>query len=66
MAGIKLAYFDQFFTSFNIDEQGAMFLALSDGTLIARRPFEERQIGASLARGEIFSKYLPEATTGNA
>ena len=28
MAGIKLAYFDQFFTSFNIDEQGAMFLSL--------------------------------------
>lgn len=66
MAGIKLAYFDQFFKSFNIDEQGVMFLALSDGTLIARRPFEERQVGASLSRGEIFSKYLPEATSGNA
>jgi len=66
MAGIKLAYFDQFFKSFNIDDQGAMFLALSDGTLIARRPFEERQVGASLARGEIFSKYLPEAPAGNA
>ncbi len=66
MAGIKLAYFDQYFKSFNIDEQGAMFLALSDGTLIARRPFEARQVGASLARGEIFAKYLPEATAGNA
>ncbi|MGC5700525.1 GGDEF domain-containing protein [Pseudomonas sp. NFXW11] len=66
MAGIKLAYFDQFFKSFNIDEQGSMFLAMSDGTLLARRPFEERQVGASLARGEIFSKYLPEANAGNA
>ncbi len=66
MAGIKLAYFDQYFKSFNIDDQGTMFLALSDGTLLARRPFEERQVGASLARGEIFSKYLPEATAGNA
>lgn len=66
MAGIKLAYFDQFFKSFNIDEHGVMFLALSDGTLLARRPFEERQVGASLSRGEIFGKYLPEAPAGNA
>jgi diguanylate cyclase (GGDEF)-like protein len=66
LAGIKLKYFDEFFKSFNIDEQGAMFLALSDGTLLARRPFEERQIGASLARGEIFRTYLPNALSGNA
>ncbi|OLF55259.1 sensor domain-containing diguanylate cyclase [Pseudomonas chlororaphis] len=66
MAGIKLAYFDQFFKSFSIDDSGTMFLALADGTLLARRPLEERQIGASLARGEIFSKYLPQALSGTA
>lgn len=66
LAGIKLAYFDQFFKSFNIDGNGVMFLALSDGTLLARRPFEERQIGASLSRGEIFNNYLPDAPSGNA
>lgn len=66
MAGIKLAYFDQFFKSFNIDDDGTMFLALSDGTLLTRRPFEERQIGASLSRGEIFQKYLPNSPYGNA
>lgn len=64
LAGIKLEYFDQFFKSFSIDDSGIMFLALADGTLLARRPFESRQIGASLARGEIFSKYLPEAPSG--
>ncbi|QTT89903.1 sensor domain-containing diguanylate cyclase [Pseudomonas chlororaphis] len=66
MAGIRLAYFDQFFKSFDIDDNGTMFLALSDGTLLARRPLEERQIGASLARGEIFSRYLPESPSGTA
>ncbi|MCB2255215.1 sensor domain-containing diguanylate cyclase [Pseudomonas chlororaphis] len=66
LAGIKLAYFDQFFKSFDIGTNGTMFLALSDGTLLARRPWEERQIGASLARGEIFSKYLPQAPSGTA
>jgi len=66
LAGIRLAYFDQFFKSFNIDDKGSMFLALSDGTLLARRPFEERQIGASLIRGEIFRNHLPNASSGNA
>ncbi|MGE7959742.1 sensor domain-containing diguanylate cyclase [Pseudomonas sp. NPDC089530] len=66
LAGIRQAYFDQFFKSFDIGDDGSMFLALSDGTLLARRPLEERQIGASLARGEIFSKYLPQAPSGTA
>lgn len=66
LAGIKMSYFDQFFKSFSIDEDGSMFLALSDGTLLARRPFVESQIGQSLASSEIFSTYLAGATSGNA
>ncbi|MEO6678016.1 MAG: diguanylate cyclase [Pseudomonas sp.] len=66
LAGIKMAYFDQFFKSFNIDEHGSMFLALTDGTLLARRPFVESQIGTSLAQGTIFQKHLPNANSGNA
>lgn len=49
LAGIKMTYFDQFFKSFNIDDRGEMALALSDGTLLARRPFDEAQIGRPLA-----------------
>jgi len=66
MAGIKMAYFDRFFQSFSLDDNGSMFLALTDGTLLARRPFVEAQIGTSLAKGEIFQKLLPKATFGNA
>ncbi|MDN3223516.1 sensor domain-containing diguanylate cyclase [Pseudomonas nunensis] len=66
LAGIKMAYFDQFFKSFSIDEQGTMFLALTDGTLLARRPFVESQIGTSLAHGAIFERHLPSANSGNA
>ncbi len=66
LAGIKLSYFDQFFKSFSLDENGSIALALSDGTLLARRPFVEAQIGQSLAKGEIFSKYLAGAMSGNA
>lgn len=66
MAGIKMSYFDQFFKSFSIDDNGSMFLAMADGTLLARRPFVEAQIGSSLAQGEIFQKWLPGAPSGNA
>jgi diguanylate cyclase (GGDEF)-like protein len=66
LAGIKMAYFDQFFKSFSIDDNGSMFLGLTDGTLLARRPFVESQIGTSLAKSEIFEKLLPNAPSGNA
>lgn len=66
LAGIKMSYFDQFFKSFSIDDQGSMFLGLTDGTLLARRPFVESLIGTSMAKGEIFQKLLPKAPTGTA
>lgn len=50
MAGVKMAYFDQFFKSFSLDDEGEMVLALADGTLLARRPFDETKIGRSWPR----------------
>jgi diguanylate cyclase (GGDEF)-like protein len=66
MAGIKMAYFDRFFKSFSLDDNGIMFLGLKDGTLLARRPFDESLIGSSLAQGKIYQKLLPEAPAGTA
>ena len=66
LAGIKMSYFDQFFKSFNLDNNGQMFLALADGTLLARRPYDEARIGESLAHGDIFQKYLAQAPAGTA
>lgn len=66
MAGIKMAYFDRFFKSFSLDDNGIMFLGLKDGTLLARRPFDEGLIGSSLAQGRIYQKLLPDAPAGTA
>jgi diguanylate cyclase (GGDEF)-like protein len=66
MAGIKMSYFDEFFKSFNIDDNGTMFVAMTDGTLLARRPFVESLIGASAAKSEIFQTLLPRAPSGSA
>ena len=66
MAGIRMEYFDRFFKSFSLDDHALMFLALADGTLLARRPGAELRIGESLAQGAIFKDYLPNAPSGTA
>jgi hypothetical protein len=66
MAGIKMSYFDRFFESFSLDNNGIMFLGLTDGTLLARRPFDESLVGSSLAQGRIYRKLLPDAPAGTA
>lgn len=66
LAGIKMSYFDRFFESFSLDNNGIMFLGLTDGTVLAHRPFDENLIGSSLAQGRIYQKLLPEASSGSA
>lgn len=66
LAGIKMSYFEQFFKSFSLDDNGIMFIGLTDGTLLARRPYDESLIGTSLAKGEIYQSLLPNAAAGTA
>ena len=66
LSGIKMSYFDHFFESFSLDDNGIMFIGLTDGTLLARRPFDESLIGTSLAQGQIYRELLPEASAGTA
>jgi len=66
LATLNMKYFDRFFEGFNIDRQGAIFLAMTDGTLLARRPFTDDVIGASIAKGQVFTEYLSKSTSGTA
>lgn len=66
LAGIKMSYFDRFFKSFSLDDKGEMTLALSDGTLLARRPFDETQIGRPLAEEHIFKHDPVTGMSGDA
>ncbi|MDR6958651.1 diguanylate cyclase (GGDEF)-like protein [Pseudomonas brassicacearum] len=66
LAGIKMSYFDRFFKSFSLDDKGEMALALSDGTLLARRPFDEARIGRPLAEEHIFKHDPVTGTSDNA
>jgi diguanylate cyclase (GGDEF)-like protein len=66
LATVSMTYFDQFFDSFNMDDKGAIFLAMTDGTVLARRPFTDDVIGKSLVKGAVFTEYLPKAMSGTA
>src|SRR5690606_6317169 len=54
LAALNMTYFDGFFKGFNIDTNGAMLLALADGTLLTRRPWTSNLVGVSIADGEVF------------
>ena len=66
LATISMDYFRRFYSSFDIGEQGSIVLALDDGTLLVRRPFDETLIGTSMASGPLFSIYLKKSTSGTA
>ncbi|WP_052469293.1 sensor domain-containing diguanylate cyclase [Pseudomonas massiliensis] len=61
---IKVAYFVEYYGAFRIDDRGAIVLALRDGTILVRRPFNPAVIGQSLTESEIFKHYLPLANEG--
>lgn len=64
LATVKMSYFQQFYDSFKLDDEGAIFLALTDGSIIARRPFKDEYVNKSIQQGPIFSNYLPGAPVG--
>jgi diguanylate cyclase (GGDEF)-like protein/PAS domain S-box-containing protein len=47
-ASLKLTYFQRYYDSFNIGSKGVIVLALTDGTLLTRRPFVADMIGQAI------------------
>ena len=61
---IRVKYFVDYYGDFKIDDKGALVLAMRNGTILVRRPFEADVIGRSLADSEIFTRYLPLSNEG--
>lgn len=64
LATFRLDYFVSFYNSFTLDDQSVILLTLRDGTILARSPFKDDAIGASLGEGKIYREYLPKAPAG--
>ncbi|GGJ91797.1 GGDEF domain-containing protein [Pseudomonas matsuisoli] len=61
----KVQYFLDFYDDFDLGTDGLILLALRDGTVLVRRPFDASVIGTSLANGRVFADLLPRAPIGS-
>jgi hypothetical protein len=54
MASLNLDYFGKFYDSFDVGRTGTIILAIDDGTLLYRRPFNAVMVGTSISNGPVF------------
>lgn len=51
---LKVNFFERIYDELNVGRTGTVLLALDDGTVIYRRPFDEALIGTNLSGGAVF------------
>lgn len=64
LAGIDIEYFKDFYSTFDIGKNGLIILGLNQGTLLVRRPFFDKYIGADLTDVPIFRDYVTRNHSG--
>ncbi|MCS0588876.1 diguanylate cyclase [Massilia norwichensis] len=63
---LDLGYFGRFYDRFDVGSEGTILLALDDGTLIYRRPFNESMVGTSIAQGPVIQMMRKSGPVGTA
>ncbi len=56
VAVISLDYFQDFYKSFDVGDAGVIVLSTTPGILVARRPFNEANVGRDLSSSEVFQR----------
>ena len=64
MASLELDFFEKFYNSFDLGRTGTIILALDDGTLLYRRPFNAVMVGSSIANGPVYQLYKKSGPSG--
>jgi signal transduction histidine kinase len=64
VGSINLSYFEEFYRTVELDEDGAILLQLHDGTVLARFPHLDQAIGTSFGNLPPFTDVLEHATAG--
>jgi signal transduction histidine kinase/CheY-like chemotaxis protein len=62
---ISLDLFQRFFEPFAVGEGGAITLASGEGAIIARRPFDEKNIGRNIALSPFFQSMQDQQQAGS-
>jgi diguanylate cyclase (GGDEF)-like protein len=60
---VHLAYFKKLFQDMALGPNGSITLARTDGTLLMRWPFDERLVGMSMKKADVF-KHLEQSRSG--
>lgn len=66
LATIYLNHFLALYDSIDLGNNGAINLIADNGTIVVRRPFNEAEVGTSVASGPLFTQFLPGASSGTA
>ncbi len=64
VATIDCQYFAKFYAGFDVGKLGSISLASTNGILLARSPYDARQIGRDLSKSALFSQQLATRHTG--
>lgn len=51
---LKVNFFEKIYDELDVGRTGTVLLALDDGTVVYRRPFDEKIIGTNLSQGVVF------------
>ncbi|WP_338769105.1 sensor domain-containing diguanylate cyclase [Massilia sp. METH4] len=62
---LRINFFERVYDELNIGRTGIVLLMQSNGTVVYRRPFDEKLIGQDLSKGNIFAE-LRKANAGSA
>lgn len=62
---LRINFFERIYDELDIGRTGTVLLMLADGTVVYRRPFDEKLIGTDLSKGNIF-KELRKQRAGTA
>jgi diguanylate cyclase (GGDEF)-like protein len=66
LATVYLSHFLSLYDSIDIGRDGVINLIADDATIVVRRPFNEAEIGTSVANGPLFKQLLPTGPAGTA
>jgi PAS domain S-box-containing protein len=64
LAAVEPDYFQAFYRSLDVGEEGRVALYLADGSLLIGSPHDDSQSGASFADRPLFQEHLPAASQG--
>ncbi|MFB9290446.1 diguanylate cyclase [Pseudoduganella plicata] len=62
---LQVNFFERIYDELNIGENGTVVLMLADGTVVYRRPFDDKLIGTDLSEGNIYGE-LRKRNVGSA